>query len=660
MRYTLLIFLLACNCLFAQIPKSKDSLEIFIKTKPKDTTYVLALNEFAFLKIQEGNYDEANSIIQKMENLTNQLHYKTGFYKITNMKGVVEYSKQNNQQALQYFTQCIKIIKKYKLEKKYQQNALNNISIIYDQLGDRDLATKYALELINFQEKNNLNPLKTAPYDQIGKNLKFYKKYDEALVYFNKTLKIESQNKNYTGMAISENNIANVYEDLNQNKTAIEHLKKGLQYAEKANYKLLQTDLLTNLGRLNFKEKNWKEAEQQLLKSEKLSLELDAKSSLKIAYQNLGDLYERKGNHALSLQYYQKAFEIAKTLDDPEFYYTISENLSQYYANSKDYKKAYFYLNEATFAKDSVFKIKTLENTENLLRKYETEKKQQEIQKLSAENTLKNLKIKNSERQRWYFIIGSLLLATIGGLLYFMYQRSKKTNAKLTTLNTELDEANKNKMRFFGILNHDLRSPVSSLVHFLQLQKEAPDLMDENTKEKLSLQTEKYAHQLLNTMEDLLLWSKSQMEKFKPEKTNFTINTLFNEVKNEFLWVEKIPIQFEENTIELFSDKEYLKTILRNLINNALKVLDNKENPFIKISAINHKNSVDLLVWDNGGGTKMEKFRALYDENTNIGIKQGLGLHVIRDLSKAIGAEITVNSDEEKGETEFRLSVKKI
>ena len=44
-------------------------------------------------------------------------------------------------------------------------------------------------------------------------------------------------------------------------------------------------------------------------------------------------------------------------------------------------------------------------------------------------------------------------------------------------LNNQLDEANKVKAKFFGILSHDLRSPVANLIHFLHLQKNDPDLL---------------------------------------------------------------------------------------------------------------------------------------------------------------------------------------
>ena len=83
-------------------------------------------------------------------------------------------------------------------------------------------------------------------------------------------------------------------------------------------------------------------------------------------------------------------------------------------------------------------------------------------------------------------------------------------------MNQELDEANKIKARFFSILNHDLRSPVSNLIHFLHLQKENPELIDEATALRMQTKVITGAENLLSSMEDILLWSKGQMENFKP------------------------------------------------------------------------------------------------------------------------------------------------
>jgi signal transduction histidine kinase len=609
-----------------------------LKTKAQDSTYVKALNEYAFVLVQEGKIDEAKKTIGQMDNLSKKLKYSIGFYKVMNMRGVIEYTNQNPQKAMNYFLKCNKIIEKYKLPKKILQNSLNNIGVVYEQMGDREKATQYSIKLINFQEKNNLKPLKAGPYSLLGNNLKFYKKYDEALSYFNKALVIETELNNFSGMAICENNIGNLYDDLKKNQQAINHYEKGLSYAESANYKLLQTDLLTNTGRLYQKVKNYAKAEKYLKKSEVLCRELNASQSLKTVCGNLGDLYFFQKKYDLSEKYYLEALALAEKIEDQEYLYIANENLSDLYLAKGDYKKAYQYKKTAEVSKDSINKIDIAKNTEDLLRKYETDKKEQQI-------AIKNIQIKSANRQKWFLLLGIFLLSVIGILVFYQSRNRKKTNDKLQILNEELDKANKIKTRFFSILNHDLRSPVANLIHFLHLQKDSPELLDEETKKRMQNKTISGAENLLCSMEDILLWSKGQMENFKPQPKKIAVSQLFEDTKKVFSGYQNIQFEYHNSDdIEIFTDENYLKTIIRNLTSNAITVFTTTQNPTITWKAWQEGEKSFLSITDNGPGASQEQFKALYDETEVVGIKSGLGLHLIRDLAKAIFCEITVNS----------------
>ena len=344
MKKLLLVFwLLVFSCGYAQVPKTMDSLKVFLKSKPHDTTYVLALNEYAFLKVQEGDFNDVKKTIAQMKQISEKFNFGNGFYKVENMRGIVEYSNQEFEKAMEYFLKCEKIIKQYKLPKRIYQNWLNNVGIIYGHMGNDDKATQYAMKLMDYQEKNKLEPLKTYPYQQLGDNLKKLKKYDEALRYYIKSLEISTRYKNYLEMAVSENSIGNLYDDMQRVPDAIKHYQTGLEYAEKANYKLHQTDFLTNLGRMHRQLKQYSKAEGYLLKAEKICLELEVIEPLKTIYQGLGDVYFFKKQFQLSESYYLKSLAIAKTIENPEFMYSINEALTDLYEKTGDYKKAFAY-----------------------------------------------------------------------------------------------------------------------------------------------------------------------------------------------------------------------------------------------------------------------------------------------------------------------------
>ncbi len=321
------------------------------------------------------------------------------------------------------------------------------------------------------------------------------------------------------------------------------------------------------------------------------------------------------------------------------------ESLSYVYEEKEDYKNANNYFKDCVMLYDSLNSIDTKNKILNVESSFKIGEKDKEIQL--------NQKIINQEKkQKWFYIFGIGLLAVIGGLLFYQSQNRKKTNEKLQLLNTELDQANKTKTRFFSILNHDLRSPVANLIHFLQLQKDSPELLDEETKNRMQDKTISGAEDLLSSMEDILLWSKGQMENFKTQPKNVNVNQLFDDTKKVFSGYHKISFEYHNsNNIEIFTDENYLKTIIRNLTSNAINIFTNTANPKIIWKAWQENETSFLSITDNGPGASKEQFKALYDDKEVVGIKSGLGLHLIRDLAKAIDCQVLVVSELEGGTT---------
>jgi signal transduction histidine kinase len=241
-------------------------------------------------------------------------------------------------------------------------------------------------------------------------------------------------------------------------------------------------------------------------------------------------------------------------------------------------------------------------------------------------------------------------LFILGSLLFYQNRNRKKTNEKLQVLNSELDQANTTKVKFLSILNHDLRSPVYNFIHFMQLQKESPELLDTETKKTIETKTIASAENLLGSMEDLLLWSKGQMNNFEPQPKTIAISSLFEDARKHFGSEEKVQLTFENSdNIEINTDENFINTIIRNLTGNAIKALKSNSSSETTAKIIwkawRENNETYLSITDNGSGASQEQFKALYNENEVVGIKTGLGLHLIRDLAKSINCKITVNTN---------------
>jgi len=157
-------------------------------------------------------------------------------------------------------------------------------------------------------------------------------------------------------------------------------------------------------------------------------------------------------------------------------------------------------------------------------------------------------------------------------------------------------------------------------------------------------------------METMLLWSKEQMEHFKPDIKIVPVSELFDYLKKFFPQTTQIDIRFDNpDALVVSGDENYLKVIMQNLTSNAIKALKNERDGLIEWKARAEGSKTVLSITDNGPGINEEQVKSLYYEGSGFNAKTGFGLHLIRDLAKAIQYHISVESKPGFGTT-FVLS----
>jgi len=280
-----------------------------------------------------------------------------------------------------------------------------------------------------------------------------------------------------------------------------------------------------------------------------------------------------------------------------------------------------------------------------------------EMEKKNLEIEKQKLQVREQKKNAFIYLAALLLMAVLGLLFFRLSAVRKEKNRELTQLNKELDESNKLKARFFGILSHDLRSPVANLISFLNLRRIKPGALSSKETEERENKISLSAQTLLETMESMLLWSKSQMQQFRPEKKPVMITSLLTCIQKNFASTDKVPFSYycEEN-IQVVTDENYLKTIMYNLPANSVNALKNTPDAGIEWKAWQKDEKTYLSITDNGPGTENEKVKALYDGSLISSGKNGLGLQIIRDLSKAIECHITHQEKSGTGAS-FLLSI---
>jgi len=234
----------------------------------------------------------------------------------------------------------------------------------------------------------------------------------------------------------------------------------------------------------------------------------------------------------------------------------------------------------------------------------------------------------------------------------------KQQNEKLKKLNADKD-------RFMSILAHDLRSPFNSLLGFTDLLLKNLQKYDTKKIESQLKIIHQTTHQTYNLLEDLLLWTKSQSGKLPYEPKRIVFIELCKEIIDYFTNqsdAKGIKINsFEHKNTILNADLNMLKTILRNLISNAIKFTN--KNGEINIYAEINIDNVIITISDNGVGigendqTKLWNFSNPFTTEGTANEKgTGLGLLLCKEFVEKHGGKIWVESDFGKG-SDFKFTM---
>ncbi|MGC8824467.1 MAG: PAS domain-containing sensor histidine kinase [Bacteroidales bacterium] len=223
----------------------------------------------------------------------------------------------------------------------------------------------------------------------------------------------------------------------------------------------------------------------------------------------------------------------------------------------------------------------------------------------------------------------------------------------------QLKELLNTKNKFFSIIAHDLRNPIHAIMALSEMLANQT-YAKENVSEIANMlyQAGKNAYELL---ENLLDWSRAQSGKisFNPQKQNIaelieeTTDILINQAYNKNVTIYN---DIEKNlTWEV--DKNILKTVVRNLVSNAIKF--SSAGGFIKICVKMEADKLVLCVEDNGLGIKPEIIPTLFSlsnvttPGTDNEKGSGLGLLLCKELVQIHGGRIYVESTPGKGSKFF-------
>ncbi|MCD4833391.1 MAG: HAMP domain-containing histidine kinase [Bacteroidales bacterium] len=244
----------------------------------------------------------------------------------------------------------------------------------------------------------------------------------------------------------------------------------------------------------------------------------------------------------------------------------------------------------------------------------------------------------------------------------------EKRTQKTIEYANKLEEANKTKDKFFSIIAHDLKNPFNTLIGYSDvLKSDFREYGQDEIYEQLNIiyNTSVNGYALL---ENLLKWSQSQTDKivFDPVKVNLheIIQMCIDDVEHQCLFKDIDIINDVPKNNHIIADKNLLKTILRNLISNAVKFT--LRNGMVSISSNKDDKATEISVKDTGVGLSESELQNLFKidkiyskPGTNKEKGSGLGLILCKEFVEKHGGKIWVESELETGSV-FKFTIPKI
>jgi signal transduction histidine kinase/DNA-binding response OmpR family regulator len=273
-----------------------------------------------------------------------------------------------------------------------------------------------------------------------------------------------------------------------------------------------------------------------------------------------GHFLKTSGRTAESISMLESAKELFKqdTSGDLTPYTSTLGMLANQYKEIGRLNEAYETLELYHNVKDSIDRDAELVKVKALDAKYQSEKKEQEIALLKAENAVK-------ETQKYIYIglVGLLLVGCIA--IYWMYRNKLKTAEKIKELNTL-------KSRFFANISHEFRTPltlIKSPVQSLRTQVETSqqpqlDMIEVNS------------NRMLELVDQLLELSKIDSGHLKLILKQGHLSSFLNSIVEPFAYQSKtlqkpLQVDIEETASNILFDKDVIEKIVSNLLSNALK-----------------------------------------------------------------------------------------
>jgi len=236
---------------------------------------------------------------------------------------------------------------------------------------------------------------------------------------------------------------------------------------------------------------------------------------------------------------------------------------------------------------------------------------------------------------------------------------NRKINEKLVEeRNKELQEINHTKDRLFSIIGHDLKGPFGNLKQLLEFIRQDIEKGDIESVQQIIKMSKDTADSTFDFLENLLNWSRSQLNVIEPNRELIDVTNIINEACHLYqssLQQKKITLtNNSKGAMQVVIDKEMISAVIRNLFSNAIKFTPIYGS--IIIETVKRDHDIVIAIKDSGVGIEKERQGKLFNFTENQSTRgtsgekgTGLGLVLANEFVTKNDGELWVESEPNQG-----------
>ena len=562
-------------------------------------------------------------------------------------------------------------------------NAQVDIGYLYFFWGNNDSALYYLDNALLLAEKSDYKTGTGRISVALGNMYYGWKNFDKAIEYYKKAYGIAEQINSKSGMGVALSNIGAAYTDMENYQSAIKYLKMSLPVLSEVNEEDVLANSYLSLVKCYVDAGIFDTAKFYIDKGLQILKKQKNKESLAVAYNTYGQLYSKWGDFNKSIGYTLKSLSIAKSVGFKPMIKICYKQLAINYEKANQLKPSIRFWVKYDSIKDSLDSQQTLKNMAGFEAKYKNEKQKKEIALLEKDNEIKELDIKKKRWQRNTTLAGLVIIVIFVFALYNRFRLNKNTtkllsekNDQISKQNNSLEELNKKqqeliatKDKFFSIIAHDLKSPFTLIQGISDLFYNDFGNLTGEEKKKFIQSISQSANNTFKLLENLLEWSYSQSGNLKIEPEKFNVDKVIDgtiQILKPQAERKQITIEFKAGLdTKVFADINMARTIIRNLISNAIKFSNPGGEIVVTVRA--KRAFAEIVVTDQGVGIDKTDLDKLFRIDNKVQTKgtanekgTGLGLILCHEFVTKNGGVISVESERGKGSRfSFSLPVPK-